>query len=577
MNDKYTLGINFLHSDTSACIFKNGKLIAAAEEERFSRIKHTSKFPLQSINFCLKEAEINMKDLNTITVNSNPLSSIDKKIFFTLKNLKRYVLALKSISNIGKKLNIKNIISSNFDQKFYGQIEYEDHHLSHIASSSYFSNFEESINLSIDGFGDFASAGWGVLKNGKISIDKKIYFPHSMGIFYQAITQFLGFKNYGDEYKVMGLSSYGKPNFESQLSKLLYNTKEGYELNLEYFVHHNQSIIKSNQNNQIEYIDLYSSKLIELLGNDRKSNEKINQRHMDIAKSAQIVYEKTLFYLLNTLFKKYNINNLTLSGGCAMNSVANGKILKNTSFKKIYISPNPGDAGGAVGSALLYLDRKKYKIEKDINYAYLGKKYTNDEIEKIIIQKNINSKFLTKKYVNDELYEIISKNLIESKIIGWFQGRMEWGARALGNRSILADASNPNIKEIINSKIKRRESFRPFAPAILLEFAKDWFEIDKEVPFMSEVYKILPDKKKILPGITHVDLTGRIQTVCKSNNEKFYNLIKKFYEKTNIPILLNTSFNENEPIVESPAEAINCFMRTNMDVLVLENWVIIRK
>ncbi len=577
MDNKYTLGINFLHSDTSACIFKNGNLIVAAEEERFSRIKHTSEFPIKSISFCLNEAKIDISDLNTITINSNPLSSIDKKIFFTLKNLKRYVLALKSLSNIKKKLSIKNLISSNFKKNFKGKIEYLDHHLSHIASSSYLSGFDESINLSIDGFGDFASAGWGILKNGKLSIDKKVYFPHSMGIFYQALTQFLGFKNYGDEYKVMGLSSYGNPTFEKELSKLLSNTREGYKLDLSYFVHHNQPIIKSNIDGQIQYIDLYSNKLIKLLGKERKKDEKITQRHMDIAKSVQIVYEKTLFYLLNALYNKYNIKNLTLSGGCAMNSVANGKILKNTLFKNIYISPNPGDAGGAIGSALLFLDKNKYKIEKKINYAYLGKKYTNDEIEKIILQKNINKKFLVKKYANDELLEIITKRLCESKIIGWFQGRMEWGARALGNRSILADARNPNIKDIINSKIKRRESFRPFAPAILLEFTKDWFEIDKEVPFMSEVYKILNTKKDILPGITHVDSTGRLQTVSKSNNEKFYNLIKKFYDKTNIPLLLNTSFNENEPIVQSPEEALDCFMRTNMDILVLENWIIFRK
>ena len=577
MEDRYILGINFLHSDTSSCIFKNGKLIAAAEEERFSRIKHTSSFPVKSINFCLNEANIDISKLDIITVNSNPFSSIDKKILFTLKNLKRYLLALKSISNIKQKLSIKSLISINFQKKFSGKIVYLDHHLAHIASSSFFSNFDKSVNLSIDGFGDFASAGWGTQINGKISIDKKILFPHSMGIFYQAITQFLGFKNYGDEYKVMGLSSYGKPYFERELSQVLLNTNFGYELNLDYFVHQNQSIIENDEKGQLVYKNLYSDKLIELLGPERMIGDKIDQRHMDLAKSAQVIYEKTLFNLLNKLYEKYEIENLTLSGGCAMNSVANGKILKNTPFKRIYISPNPGDAGGSIGSALLFLHNNEYKIEKDINYAYLGKSYKNDEIEKLLIEKKLKEKFFVKKLSEIELLDFISQELSNSKIIGWFQGKMEWGARALGNRSILADARNPNIKDIINSKIKRRESFRPFAPAILSQHTKNWFEIDKEIPFMSEVYKILKDKRNKLPGITHVDGTGRLQTVTESSNPRFYKLIKKFYEKTKIPILLNTSFNENEPIVESPLQAIDCFTRTNMDVLVLENWVVSRK
>ena len=577
MSDKYILGINFLHSDTSSCIFKNGRLIAASEEERFSRIKHTSCFPEKSIKFCLKEAKIDISDLDIITVNSNPFSSLDKKILFTLKNFKRYILALKSISNIKKKLSIKNLISLNFGKKFKGKIIYLDHHLSHIASSSFFSNFEESVNLSIDGFGDFASAGWGTLINGNLSIDEKILFPHSMGIFYQAITQFLGFKNYGDEYKVMGLSSYGKPIFENELSQVLLNTSSGYELNLDYFIHQNESIIENDEQDQLRYKNLYSDKLINLLGPERPTKSKINQRHMDIAKSAQVTYEKTLFNLLNKLYEKYKIKNLTLSGGCAMNSVANGKILKNTSFEKIYISPNPGDAGGSIGSALLFLNNNKYKINKDINYAYLGKSYNNDEIEEIIKQKNLKNNFIVKKLTEKELLENATTELCNSKIVGWFQDKMEWGARALGNRSILADARNPNIKEIINSKIKRRESFRPFAPAILKEHTKDWFETHKEVPYMSEVYKILIDKRGILPGITHVDGTGRLQTVSQTSNPKFYKLIKNFYEKTNIPILLNTSFNENEPIVESPQQAIDCFMRTNMDILILENWMVTRK
>ena len=579
MINSYILGLNFLHSDTSACIFKNGKLIAAAEEERFTRLKHTSNFPINAINFCLNEAEIKFSDIDTVTINSNPFASFQKKILFTLKNFKRYKLAFKSISNIKKKVSLKKLISQNFDSEnsFKGKIRYVDHHISHILSSSSYSGFEKSVNLSIDGFGDFASAAWGTSEQNKISIDSKVFFPHSMGIFYQSITQFLGFKKYGDEYKVMGLSSYGNPTYQKQLSKLLYNTDEGYKLNLKYFIHQDQNIFKNNKTGQIEYFDLYSQELKNLIGDERKFDDEINQRHMDIAKSAQVVYENTLFTLLTSLFQKYKIKNLTLSGGCAMNSVANGKILKKTPFEKVYISPNPGDAGGSIGSALFFLLEKGQKIENNINYAYLGSNYSDEDIEQVISQKDLKKNFFVKKYSDKDLYNFISDQLCLSKIIGWFQGKMEWGARALGNRSILADARNPKIKDIINKKIKKRESFRPFAPAILEEFTSQWFEIDKDVPYMSEVYKILKNKVNDLPGITHVDGTGRLQTVTKSNNNKFYSLIKNFYNKTNIPIVLNTSFNENEPIVESPGQAIDCFLRTNMDILVLGSWVISRK
>ena len=579
MINSYILGLNFLHSDTSACIFKNGKLIAAAEEERFTRLKHTSNFPINAINFCLNEAEIKFSDIDTVTINSNPFTSFQKKILFTLKNFKRYKLAFKSISNIKKKVSLKKLISQNFDSEnsFKGKIRYVDHHISHILSSSSYSGFEKSVNLSIDGFGDFASAAWGTSEQNKISIDSKVFFPHSMGIFYQSITQFLGFKKYGDEYKVMGLSSYGNPTYQKQLSKLLYNTDEGYKLNLKYFIHQDQNIFKNNKTGQIEYFDLYSQELKNLIGDERKFDDEINQRHMDIAKSAQVVYENTLFTLLTSLYQKYKIKNLTLSGGCAMNSVANGKILKKTPFEKVYISPNPGDAGGSIGSALFFLLEKGQKIENNINYAYLGSNYSDEDIEQVISQKDLKKNFFVKKYLDEDLYNFISDQLCLSKIIGWFQGKMEWGARALGNRSILADARNPKIKDIINKKIKKRESFRPFAPAILEEFTSQWFEIDKDVPYMSEVYKILKNKVNDLPGITHVDGTGRLQTVTKSNNNKFYSLIKNFYNKTNIPIVLNTSFNENEPIVESPGQAIDCFLRTNMDILVLGSWVISRK
>jgi carbamoyltransferase len=573
----YTLGLNFLHSDTSACIFENGTLIAAAEEERFTRIKHTTTFPYMSINFCLNKLNLDISKIDVITVNSNPFASLFNKVIFLIKNPKSLPIAFNSLNNSSKKYNLKNYIAKiDKDKIFLGKIKFIDHHESHMASSLFFNNFKECVNLSIDGFGDFSSCAWGFSTNKNLKIDKKVYFPHSLGIFYQAMTQYLGFKNYGDEYKVMGLSSYGKPKYVDLISKLICKKKEGFELNLNYFVHHKKQILSTNKNVQAVYKNLYSKKLIALLGDEREKDENLTIKHMDLAKSIQTVYEDIFFHILNNLHKKYKNDNLSLSGGCAMNSVANGKILKNTNFKNIYISPNPGDAGGAIGSACVHINKYLKKEIKVKNYAYLGSKYDFNEIKEILDNNKIIKNYKVEYFSDYEVSKRISKKLAESKVIGWFQGETEWGPRALGNRSILADARNPNIKDIINSKIKRRESFRPFAPSILFEKKEEWFQIENEVPFMSEVYPIKVDKLKLLPGITHIDGTGRLQTVKKSSNIKYYNLINSFYELTGVPIILNTSFNENEPIVNSPEEAINCFHRTHMDLLVIGNYIISR-
>ena len=367
------------------------------------------------------------------------------------------------------------------------------------------------------------------------------------------------------------------PSYSSEsekLFKLINFTDEGFKLNLNYFLHHRKKIFSLNEKGQFQYENIYSNKIYELLGEERKPNDPITQKHMDLAKSVQEVYEDTFFHLLNILQKKYKVEYLTLSGGCAMNSVANGKIINKTKFKKIYISPNPGDAGGSVGSAAYFLENDlRYKISVK-NYEYLGKSYSNREIEKII-RNIINDKNFHVKYINfEDLYPLICNKLIDEKIIGWFQGRMEWGPRALGNRSILADPRNPNIKKIINSKIKRRESFRPFAPSIMEEHTKDWFDIDKKVPYMSEVYQVKENKRSKIPGVVHVDGSGRLQSVNSIKNPIYYSLIKEFYKITKVPIILNTSFNENEPIVNKPTEALACFQRTNMDILVLGNWIL---
>jgi carbamoyltransferase len=576
-NSVFILGINFLHSDASACLFRDGVLIAASEEERFTRIKHTASFPERAIIFCLKEANLDISDINFVTINSNPLSGFVKKLIYLFSNFSSIKISVLSLLNTKKKISIKKYLDKiDLNKNFKGKIKFINHHESHIASSVYFSNFSECANLSIDGFGDFSSSAFGFYADDKLKIDSKIYFPHSLGIFYQSLTQFLGFKSYGDEYKVMGLSSYGKPKYFSEISKIVKKTNFGFELNLKYFIHHKKKIFHINDSGQYIYKNLYSKKLIELLGPERHPEEKITQHHFDLARSIQEVYEDVFFHLINKVYEKYKVENLTISGGCAMNSLANGKIDNKTKFKNIYVSPNPGDAGGAIGSACIFIKNNfNFKIKVE-NYSYLGSWYTNDEILTQINKMELKNKFKVQFMKYDELYPLIAKALTEEKIIGWFQGKMEWGPRALGNRSILADPRNVNIKNIINSKIKRRESFRPFAPSIMREHVGDWFVNNKNVPYMSEVQAIKKEKRILIPGVTHVDGSGRLQSVLENENKHYYRLIKEFYKITGVPIILNTSFNENEPIVNDPIDAINCYKRTNMDILVLGNWVISR-
>ena len=536
-------------------------------------------FPSNAIRFCLIKANINISQVDYVSINSKPLSSIQRKIFFLLLNPKNYPLIFQSFFNTKVKFSIKdslNLIDKN--NFFKGDIKYFDHHLSHLASSFYYSPFKESVNFSIDGFGDFASCSWGSTKNNILKIDNKIFFPHSLGIFYQALTQYLGFKNYGDEYKVMGLSSYGRPIYVNLISNLIsYKNKLNFKLNLNFFLHQKKKIL-SIKNGSPFFENLYSKNLEELLGPSRKNKQQINQRHKDIAKSTQVVYENIFFNLLNDLYEKYKIKNLNLSGGCVMNSVANGKIIFNTKFKNIYTSSNPGDAGGSVGSALCLLNKINKKNTKAVFFdplPYTGDSFNNEEVEIFINKYKLKKKFDVKLIKSSELFELVAGYISKSYIVGWFQDIMEWGPRALGNRSILADPRNPRIKKILNLKIKKRENFRPFAPSILFEHMHQWFEVKKPVPYMSEVYKIKEIKRKLIPAVTHVDGTGRLQTITKKNG-RFYSLLSEFNKKTKVPIILNTSFNENEPIVRTPEHAIKCYLRTKMDILVMQDWLIKR-
>ena len=577
------LGINAFHPDSSACLLINGKVIFAIEEERLNRIKHWSGMPLLSIKRCLLNANISINDIDFVAINHNPFSNIFNKFKYFIKNKPYLNFYLEKFKNVKKKNNILNILTDNFGSlKKSCKLIGIDHHQSHLASAFYDSSFDDAVNLSIDAFGDFSSASWGVGNSHVIKIDERILFPHSLGIFYEAFTQFLGFSNFGDEYKIMGLSSYGKPTEINSIKKIINLKKNGrFELNLDYFNHHKNRISYSWDNASPKTNILFNKNIVKLFGIPRSKDQPISSYHYNLASSVQNQYEEVLFHILDHLYKKYEINKLTLSGGCAQNSLANGKVLKNTKFNSLFIPSNPGDAGGAIGAAYtLWNKLRKKRPERNLD-AYLGSDYSDNEIEKVI---NVNNeKLLAEKcsfvhYENEDmLCKIIAEEITKEKVIGWFQGRMEWGPRALGNRSIIADPRSKNIKDIINSKIKRRESFRPFAPSILLEEASNWFlNFNDEEPFMSRVIEFVNEKKELVPGVAHIDGTGRLQTVKQEQNQRYYKLIKYFFKITGVPIILNTSFNENEPIVLNPQEALDCFLRTEMDILVMNNWVIYR-
>jgi len=575
------LGINAYHGDSSACLIKDGVMIAAAEEERFRRIKHWAGFPSEAIKYCLAEAGITISDVKHVAINQDSKANLWKKIGFTVSKRPDLGMVLDRIKNKRERANALDELLSSVGMGFKGELHEVEHHLAHLSSAFLVSPFEKAVVASVDGFGDFASAAWGYGLQGKITIDDKVYFPHSLGIFYQALTQWLGFPNYGDEYKVMGLAPYGQPTFLSQMRQIVHLQKDGsFKLALEFFRHHKEKVEYEWDNGEPSVGVLFSQALVDLLGPARQKGEELTQRHKDIARSIQAMYEEAFFHLLNTLHAKHGGETLCLAGGCAMNSVANGKVYRNTPFKKVYIQAAAGDAGGAIGAAYAVWHKLGGKRGFVMDHSYWGPHFTDAEFGALldIYAQDLKTQSCKVLHVLDEvsLCEQTAQAIADGKVIGWFQDRMEWGPRALGNRSILGDPRRTDMKDILNLKIKRRESFRPFAPSILRESVSDWFEQDDDVPFMMQVYPIRKDKQKLIPAVTHVDGSGRLQTVQSDTNPRYHKLISTFGQITGVPIVLNTSFNENEPVVCRPEEALDCFLRTKMDVLILGNWMVQR-
>ncbi len=569
------LGINAYHGDSSACILVNGEIIAASEEERFRRIKHWAGFPSEAIKFCLRDANIDITQVDYITISRDPSANLHKKILHSVKNLISVKTLKSRLANSKKIVGVKGELSKIFnlpEEQIKAEVKNVEHHRSHMASAFFASPFKESAILSIDGFGDFTSTMIGTGKDKKIEVLDTVIYPHSAGIFYTSLTQYLGFPHYGDEYKVMGLAPYGEPKYVDELKKVILFKDNGlFELDTKYFTHSDVGVSMSWENGDPHIEPIFSEELEKLLGPARKKGEELSQKHKDIATSVQRVTEELIFHILNHLQKRTGMENICIAGGVAQNSVANGKVLERTSFKNIYIPSAGHDAGTAMGSALwLYNHILGEERLAPIYNAYTGSKFSNEEIEIYLNSENINYT----RYNEQELIEVVSEGLINGNVIGWFQGRAEFGPRALGHRSIIVDPRRTDAKELLNSKIKRRESFRPFAPSILEEYVPEYFEKTDKVPFMEKVYPIKKEKHTEIPAVTHVDGTGRLQTVEKG--DRYYDLIEKFRQKTKTPILLNTSFNENEPIVNTPKEAIDCYLRTQMDMLVLENCVISR-
>ncbi|MDX1406929.1 MAG: carbamoyltransferase C-terminal domain-containing protein [Saprospiraceae bacterium] len=574
----YLLGINAYHGDSSACIYQNGRLIAATEEERFRRVKHWAGLPVLAISFCLAEAGIELSDVDHICVSRSPLAKVAQKAWYVLSSGVTLSNLRSRVSNTFNIRSIKEDISRALQvdpSTVKATVRFVEHHRCHMASAYYISPFDECAILSVDGMGDFTSTMRGTGSGAQINVLDSVSYPHSLGILYTTFTQYLGFPHYGDEYKLMGLSPYGEPRYLDQLLDEVITLKKNglFELNGKYFRHFKEGVSMSWQGGAPTIEPLHNTAIAELFGPPRSKGEPLTAHHKDLAASVQRLTEIAIFHMAEDLYRRTGMNQLCLTGGVAQNSMANGKIIRNTSFEGLFVPPAGHDAGTATGAALYQWHhnmgnpRETFRIE-----PYTGVRFDNDTIAAYLQERNIPYLRLS----DEEIYEKVTQALLDDGVIGWFQGRAEFGPRALGNRSILADPRRADAKQLLNEKIKKRESFRPFAPSILEEYVDEYFEQVDQVPFMEKVFDIRKEKHAVIPAVTHVNGTGRLQTVSEQVNPRYYALIHAFYRRTGVPVLLNTSFNENEPIVNTPEHALECFLRTKMDMLVMENIVVSR-
>jgi carbamoyltransferase len=554
------LGVSCFYHDSAACLIKDGKVIAAVSEERFNREKNSPDFPINAINFCLQAGELTIYDIDYLGFYEKPYLKFHRMI---LSHLQSYPFSLKNfLDTMPSWLQDRLIMSLVFEREigYKGKVLFIKHHLSHAASTFLVSPFQEAAILTADAVGEWATTTYGVGKANDIKIFKEIQFPDSLGLVYTAVTTYLGFEALEGEGKVMGLAGYGKPIYLDKFRKIVIVESDGsYRVDTRFFGFN-------------KGCRMYSKSFVKTFGEERKPEDKIEQRHCDIAASLQSFLEETLIIMARNLYRITKMDKLCLAGGLFLNCVANSKILEETPFKEVFIQPAAGDSGGALGVAS-YIYHTLFKNSR--NYvmmdAYLGPDFSTEQIRRVLRGQDIHFKELT----DSDLVKHIAEKISQDKIVGWLQGKMEFGPRALGSRSILANPCNPDMKELLNSKVKNREPFRPYAPTVLEEEATEFFEAKQFSPFMLLAAKVREDKKALIPAVTHIDGTARVQTVSKHTNPKFWNLIKEFENIKGVPLVLNTSFNlRGEPIVCSPKDALNAFLKSKMDVLVLENFVL---
>ena len=575
----YILGINAYHGNASAAIVCDGRLVAAVEEERFNRVKYAAGFPAAAIRYCLAEAGITLDDVDHIAIPRNPWARLGTKLLYAVR-MPRF--ARERVRVLARFTNLPEALAQAFEvdpQRIRARYHRVEHHLAHLASAFFVSPFEQAAVLSADGLGDFASTMWATGEGNRLRVHGAVAFPHSLGMYYTAITQYLGFWKFGDEYKVMGLAAYGEPAYLEEFRRILQsNAALGFRLNLAYFSHHHtgpdMTWREADKTPQLGRI--FSPYLEERLGPTRAPDQPVEQRHRNAAATMQACLEEVLFDLLTTLQRRTGHRALCLAGGVAFNCAANGKIFDRTPFEQVYVQPAAGDAGLAIGAAYyVYHHVLGHPRTFVMEHPYWGPAYSQEQIRAALERSSIaSSEFQVTELPEEQLAKETAKEIASGKIVGWFQGRAEWGPRALGNRSILADPRRAEMKDILNRRIKHREVFRPFAPSILEEATGEYFEKAYPSPFMALAYSVRAEKRKEIPAPTHVDGTGRLQTVSRTVNPRYWRLIREFANLTGVPVVLNTSFNENEPIVCQPEEAIECFLRTKMDVLVLGNTIV---
>jgi carbamoyltransferase len=569
------LGLNAYHGDAAAALVVDGKLVAAVEEERLNRVKHSAGFPKLATAWVLSEAGLGPHDLTHVAIGRDPTANIYRKVLRALRTPN--IGFLKSrLDNAARIRNVKEETARALgiaESDLAAELVNVEHHQAHVASAFFVSPFEEAAILSVDGFGDFASTMLAHGRGNHFDVLDRVLFPHSLGMFYAAVTQWLGFPKYGDEGKVMGLAPYGQPKYKDELAQLVH-TNGLFELGLDYFTHHSEGVDMTWDEQTPVIGRVFSQRLEELIGPTRDPKAPLDTHHEDVAASMQAVLEDSYLHVLNELHRRTGSTNLCLAGGVALNAVANGLIRHRTPFRELYIQPAAGDSGTAVGACFYVWNQELGKPRGFVmDHAYWGPEYSQAEIDEAVARAGLTGRHLD----DDALVRETAEQIAQEKVVGWFQERMEFGPRALGHRSIVADPRSHQMKDILNARIKQREPFRPFAPSVLAEKVGDWYEDDYPSPFMILVYKTREEKRELVPAVNHVDDSGRVQSVTREASPRYYALIEEFERQTGVPILLNTSFNENEPIVTTPDEAIATFLGTKMDVLVLGNTVLVRE